>query len=76
MQSAADFFTTNATLMQNPPQVDVDIILDPYVANIFPQSLLPTAAYILVLAVIAFFVSDKLWRVASPPAPTVKGHID
>lgn len=77
IQSAADFFTTNATLMQKPPPVDVDIILDPYIANVFPQSLLPTAAYIVVLAVIAFFVSSRLWKTISPSPPTtVKRHTD
>jgi hypothetical protein len=32
--------------MRHPQPVDVDIILDPYLANIFPASLLPTAIYI------------------------------
>lgn len=77
MQSAADFFTTNATLMQYPPSVDVDIILDPYLANIFPQSLLPTALYIVALAIVAFFVSGLLWRALSQPASTTaKRHTD
>ncbi|SMQ54473.1 unnamed protein product [Zymoseptoria tritici ST99CH_3D7] len=50
VRAAADFFSSNNTLMQHPPKVSVDIILDPYLANIFPASLLPTAAYIVVLA--------------------------
>lgn len=63
--------------MHYPPAVDVDIILDPYVANIFPQSLLPTAAYMVVLAVIAFFVSGTLWRALSPERSIVeKRHTD
>ncbi|KAF2168134.1 hypothetical protein M409DRAFT_53447 [Zasmidium cellare ATCC 36951] len=60
VQAAADYFTTNKTLMQHPEPVDVDIILDPYLANVLPVSLLSTAAYIIVLAVVAWFVSDKI----------------
>lgn len=56
--------------MQHPPSVDVDIILDPYLANVFPQSLLPTAAYIVLLAVAAFFGSGFLWRAVFPSAST------
>lgn len=63
--------------MQQPPLVDVDIILDSYVANIFPKSLLPTAAYIVILAVISFFLSGTLWRVLSPQRSSVeKRHTD
>ncbi|KAI5207855.1 hypothetical protein E4T39_01727 [Aureobasidium subglaciale] len=57
IQSAANFYTTNKELMQHPPPVNVDIILDPYLLNVFPQSLLPTAAYILVLALASWFLS-------------------
>ncbi|KAG9665631.1 hypothetical protein KCU95_g14253, partial [Aureobasidium melanogenum] len=61
VQSAANFYTTDQALMQHPPPVYVDIILDPYLLNIFPQSLLPTAAYILVLAVASWFLSGFVW---------------
>ncbi|MCJ1363892.1 hypothetical protein MMC16_003001 [Acarospora aff. strigata] len=60
--SAADYFTTNQTLMKHVPPVDVDIILDPYALNIFPKSLLPTAVYITILAVLGWFVSDIIWK--------------
>ncbi|RMZ01160.1 hypothetical protein D0862_06460 [Hortaea werneckii] len=50
VQAAADYFSTNKTLMRHPPPVDVDIILDPYRGNIFPQSLTLTAGYIVLLA--------------------------
>lgn len=62
VRAAADFFTTDKQLMSNPPPVDVDIILDPYVLNIFPRSLGPTAAYIVVLAIGAWLVSGYVWR--------------
>ncbi|THW05652.1 hypothetical protein D6D26_02028, partial [Aureobasidium pullulans] len=61
IQSVASFYTTNKELMQYPPPVDVDIILDPYLLNIFPQSLLPTAAYIILLAVASWFLSGFAW---------------
>lgn len=62
VQSAADFFTTNKTLMQSPPPVDVDIILDPYLASVFPQSLLPTAVYIVALAIGSWLLSSAIWK--------------
>lgn len=62
VRAAADFFTTDKQLMSNPPPVDVDIILDPYVFNIFPKSLGPTAAYIVILAIGAWLVSGYVWR--------------
>lgn len=52
--------------MQHPEPVDVDIILDPYLANALPVSLLPTAAYIIVLAVVAWFISRKIADLLRP----------
>ena len=37
--AAADYFTTNKTLMEQVPPVYVDIILDPFIFNIFPYEL-------------------------------------
>jgi hypothetical protein len=48
--------------MQNPPDVLVDIILDPFIFNIVPQSLVPTGAYILVIALLAFYLSGLVWQ--------------
>ena len=62
IQSGADYHTTNETLMRHPPPVDVDIILDPYLANVFPQSLVPTAGYITVLAAGSWFLSGAIWN--------------
>lgn len=39
--------------MQHVPPVAVDLILDPFLLNIFPRSLVPTAGWILVVAVLA-----------------------
>lgn len=59
--TAADYFTIDKALMDNPPPVEVDIILDPFLLNIFPRSLVPTAVYILIIAVCAWFISQLIW---------------
>jgi hypothetical protein len=49
--STADYYTADKGLMENVPPVLVDIILDPFILNIFPRSLLPTAGYLIALAI-------------------------
>lgn len=68
VRAAADFYTSNKELMSSPPPVDVDLILDPYVFNIFPRSLGPTAVYIVVIAVGAWFISGYIWKLLQPAA--------
>lgn len=51
--------------MQTVPPVLVDIILDPYVLNVLPRSLVPTAAYILVVAVASWFLSKGAWYIVA-----------
>jgi hypothetical protein len=58
--AAADYYTMNKTLMEHVPPVFVDIILDPYIFNIFPRSLVPTAAYIVLLAVGSWYLSKYI----------------
>lgn len=60
--AAADYFTTNKTLMQNVPPVNVDLILDPFLLNVLPRSLLPTGVYLIVLAVFAWYLSGHIWQ--------------
>lgn len=62
IQAAADYFSTNKTLMEVVPLVHADLILDPYLLNIFPQSLLPTAGFIIVIAISAWFLSGWVER--------------
>jgi hypothetical protein len=57
IHAAADYFSLNKTLMDIIPPVAVDIILDPYILNVFPKSLLPTAGYIIVIATGSWFLS-------------------
>lgn len=42
--------------MENVPPVTVDLILDPFLLNVFPRSLVPTAGWIGVVTVVAIFV--------------------
>ncbi|WPH01181.1 Hypothetical protein R9X50_00401700 [Acrodontium crateriforme] len=74
LNAAADFFTTNETLMRDPPSVDSELILDPFLANIFPQSLVPTAFYITILAIGSYFLSKAIWLGLSSSAIEAKKH--
>ncbi|MCJ1465344.1 hypothetical protein MMC07_003962 [Pseudocyphellaria aurata] len=62
--AAADYFTTNLTLMKNAPLVNVEIILDPFLLNILPRSLLPTAGYLVLIAIGAWYLSEFIWRMS------------
>jgi len=61
ISAAADFFSSNKTLMREPPPVLVDLILDPYLLNLLPQSLVPTVAYIVAIAVLSWFLSSHIF---------------
>jgi hypothetical protein len=62
IQSAASFYSSNRTLMSNPPLVDVDIILDPFILNVLPQSLGLPALYIAIVAIGAWILSGVVYR--------------
>lgn len=53
IHAAADYFTNEQGLMENVPQVIADVILDPFLGNVFPRSLMPTACWGLVVGVAA-----------------------
>ncbi|KAJ5924393.1 hypothetical protein N7466_008580 [Penicillium verhagenii] len=57
VQAAADYFTHDDSLMKNVPPVSVDLILDPFLWNVFPRSLVPTAVWIVIVAIVAGFVA-------------------
>lgn len=73
---AAEFFTLEKQMMQDPPPVHVDIILDPYLFNAFPRSLLPTAAYIACVAVLGWVVSDRVWKWLEAHSLNGKLHVE
>ncbi|KAK4043533.1 hypothetical protein C8A01DRAFT_12913 [Parachaetomium inaequale] len=58
--AAADYFTTDASLMRNVPPVHVDIILDPFLLNVLPRSLAGIACYIVGVAVVAYFLAARI----------------
>lgn len=58
--AAADYYTTNRTLMEQVPPVFVDIILDPYVVNIFPESLIPTGCYLIIVSIISWYLAKLI----------------
>lgn len=76
IHAAADYFTTNETLMNNVPPVIADIILDPFLWNVFPRSLVPTALYTVVIAVIAYFVGGYLAKALAELATSAVGKKD
>lgn len=72
--AAADYFTTNITLMNEVPPVYVDLILDAYIFNVFPQSLVPTGVYLLILAVGAWYLSRYIHAWLHSVAVPVDDH--
>lgn len=44
------------------PANNDSLVLDPYLLNIFPQSLLPTAGYIILLAAAGWYISQFAWK--------------
>lgn len=78
IQAAASYFSTNRTLMEYPPPVDVDIILDPFLLNVLPRSLVPVAVYITFVAVAAWFVSGYTyrWLLSEVENSSNKAHTD
>lgn len=62
IQAAADFYTLNASLLNNPPAVEVDLSLDPYVFNVIPRSLLPIGIYLSFVVIASLFLSRAVAR--------------
>ncbi|OAQ97012.1 hypothetical protein LLEC1_05515 [Akanthomyces lecanii] len=62
VHAAADYFSHHTELMRSPPPVLVDLILDPYLFNVVPESLLLTAGYIAVVAVATLFLAQWIAR--------------
>lgn len=60
VQVAADYYTDNKLLMLNPPSVLVDLILDPLLLNVLPQSLVPTVGYLVLLGIVTWFVARSI----------------
>lgn len=79
--AAADYFTLNKTMMDHVPPVHVDLILDPFILNVLPKSLIRTGIYLIVIAVVGWFLSgyintSLLQPIINPESksPTRKQH--
>ncbi|KAH1491469.1 hypothetical protein LV164_006862 [Aspergillus fumigatus] len=57
IRAAADYFSLDRALMEHVPPVLVDVILDPFLWNIFPRSLVPTAGYLCVVGMVAVLLA-------------------
>ncbi len=60
--AAADYYSANKTMMENVEPVLVDIILDPYVLNVFPTSLVVMSVWIVLVALASFFIAQFVSR--------------
>ncbi|KJZ71134.1 hypothetical protein HIM_09488 [Hirsutella minnesotensis 3608] len=60
VQAAADYFADDLNLMQNPPPVLVDIILDPFLYNVVPHSLALTASYVVLVSIVTWFLARRI----------------
>lgn len=94
VQAAASYYSTNRELMEHPPEVDLDIsrtdcvpaprrlltrvVLDPYILNILPRSLVPIAIYVSFAAVGAWYLSAITygWLLSEAAATISKPHTD
>ncbi|KAL3481128.1 hypothetical protein BJX99DRAFT_219105 [Aspergillus californicus] len=74
IDAAADYFSLNKDLMETVPPVLVDIILDPFLGNVFPKSLVPTAGYIVVVACLAVFVAGWIAREFARAVDSIDSH--
>lgn len=54
--------------MKTVPPVQADIILDPYLFNVLPESLIPTAGYLVAVAALGWYVSGYVWSVVKRSA--------
>ncbi|KAF2156097.1 hypothetical protein K461DRAFT_291050 [Myriangium duriaei CBS 260.36] len=74
--AAADYFTLKKEMMRSPPVVHIDLILDPYLLNAVPRSLLATAGYILCVALVGWTVSSRVWTWLETRTIVSKTHVD
>ncbi|CEJ82249.1 hypothetical protein VHEMI02325 [[Torrubiella] hemipterigena] len=76
IRSQADYYSHDKSLMVHPRPVLTDIILDPYLANVVPESLVLTGIHVIVVAITSFFIarwiSTSLSSVATSKAENLK----
>ena len=69
----ADYYSLDTDLMEHVPPVAVDVILDPFILNVLPRSLLPTGLYLVLIAVGAWLLSG--WVSKKLTARSPDGHV-
>ncbi|KAF3921409.1 hypothetical protein ABW21_db0201550 [Orbilia brochopaga] len=62
ISAIASYYSTNATLMQHPEPVLVDIILDEFLLGVLPRSLLNVGLFIVLMAILSWY--GGIWVVA------------
>ena len=55
-----DISKLDLILSQNLGDLILLIVLDPFLLNIFPTSLLPTGVYLIILAILAWYLSGYI----------------
>ncbi|PKY04764.1 hypothetical protein P168DRAFT_326553 [Aspergillus campestris IBT 28561] len=53
VRAEADYYSLDQELMRSVPPVVVDVVLDPYLGNVFPRSLVRTAGWVVLVAGLA-----------------------
>lgn len=59
IDAAADYFTTERELMLRPEPVLADVILDPFLLNVLPRTLLPTVGYVVFVAAASWVLATR-----------------
>ncbi|PWW72681.1 hypothetical protein C7212DRAFT_226101, partial [Tuber magnatum] len=62
IQAKADYYTHEKHRMETPDPVEVEIILDPFILNVLPESLLPIVITIVLIALSAFWASGRVYN--------------
>ncbi|RPA84185.1 hypothetical protein BJ508DRAFT_42203 [Ascobolus immersus RN42] len=62
LSAVASYFSTNKTRMASADPVHVQLILDPFLFNILPQSLLPTVIYLVIVGLVAILLSGVIYN--------------
>lgn len=60
IDAAADYFTTDRELMRRPEPVLADVILDPFVFNVLPRTLVPTVGYVVLVAAVSWVLASRV----------------
>ncbi|ROW02575.1 hypothetical protein VPNG_07883 [Cytospora leucostoma] len=60
IDAAASYISSDRALMEHPEPVVADIILDPFVYNVLPRTLVPTVGYVVFIAALSWILSTRV----------------